>query len=78
MIASNLASKAETAIPRAARAALDLKEGDEIAYEITENRVILSKATPTPVGNSFLTFDEWLGEADRKAYACLQSYPRPR
>jgi antitoxin PrlF len=68
MITSELASKAETP---AVRAALPLKNGDEIAYEITENRVILSKATPIPAGNPFVTFDEWLGEADRKAYASL-------
>ncbi len=47
------------------------QEGDEIAYEIKENRVILTNASPRPVGHPFVTFDEWLGEADRKAYARL-------
>jgi antitoxin PrlF len=71
MIASKLTSKAQTTILQAVRAALHLKEGDEIAYEIKENPVILSRASPRPAGNPFVTFDEWLGEADRKAYARL-------
>lgn len=61
MITSKLASKAETTIPRAVRAALHLMEGEEIAYEIEEKRDVLSKASPRPVGNPFVTFDEWLG-----------------
>ena len=34
MITSKLTSKAQTAIPQPVRAALRLKEGDELAYEI--------------------------------------------
>ena len=71
MITSKLTSKAQTTIPQPVRAALHLKEGDEIAYEIKENRVIVSKASPRPVGNPFVTFDEWPREADRKAYGRL-------
>jgi antitoxin PrlF len=44
MITSKLTTKAQTTIPQSVRAALRLKEGDEIAYEIEENRVILTKA----------------------------------
>ena len=45
MITSKLTTKAQTTIPQPVRAALRLKEGDELAYEIEENRVILTKAS---------------------------------
>jgi antitoxin PrlF len=48
-----------------------LKEGDEIAYEIKENLVVLTKASDGPVDDPFVTFDEWGSEADQKAYAKL-------
>ncbi len=71
MITSKLTSKAQTTIPQPVRAALHLKEGDEIAYEIRENLVILTKASASPADNPFVTFDECDSEADRKAYAKL-------
>jgi len=71
MITSKLTFKAQTTIPQPVRAALDLKEGDEIAYEIKENLVVLTKASEGPVDNPFVTFDEWGSEADQKAYAKL-------
>jgi antitoxin PrlF len=71
MITSKLTSKSQTTIPQSVRAALHLKEGDEIAYEIKENTVILTKASAGPADNPFVTFDEWDSEADRKAYAKL-------
>jgi antitoxin PrlF len=71
MITSKLTSKAQTTIPQAVRAALKLREGDEIAYAIDDGRVILSKASrPTP-DDPFATFTEWDSEADRIAYADL-------
>jgi hypothetical protein len=48
-----------------------LKEGDEIAYEIKENVVILTKANASVANDPFVTFDEWDSEADRKAYGKL-------
>jgi antitoxin PrlF len=71
MITSKLTSKAQTTIPQPVRVALRLKEGDEIAYEIKENLVILTKAGVEAGENPFVTFDEWETEADRKAYAKL-------
>jgi antitoxin PrlF len=71
MITSKLTSKAQTTIPQPVRTALHLKEGDEIAYEIKENLVVLTKASDGPADNPFMTFDEWGSEADRKAYAKL-------
>lgn len=70
MITSKLTSKAQTTIPRPVRAALEIREGDEIAYEIEGDRVILTKATAT-TDDPFATFTEWDGDADRKAYAKL-------
>lgn len=73
MIASRLTSKAQTTIPQAVRAALKLKEGDELAYRIEANTVILTKAHRADVerDDPFRTFSEWSSEADTKAYADL-------
>jgi antitoxin PrlF len=73
MIRSRLTSKAQTTIPQPVRAALKVREGDEIAYEIRDGVVILSKA-PAGVAepdDPFVHFDEWSSEADRKGYADL-------
>jgi len=54
------------------RIALRLEPGDELVYEISEGRVILTKAkrARTPV-DPFGTFTEWGTEADAEAYAEL-------
>ncbi|MGP1679753.1 MAG: AbrB/MazE/SpoVT family DNA-binding domain-containing protein [Burkholderiales bacterium] len=44
MITSQLTTKALTTIPQPVRAALHLQAGDELAYEIDNQRVILTKA----------------------------------
>lgn len=71
MITSRLTSKAQTTIPQPVRAALKLKEGDEIAYVIADDHVVISKATSLTTEDPFATFGEWDSEADRKAYAEL-------
>ena len=71
MITSKLTSKAQTTIPQPVRTALRLKEGDEIAYEIADGRVVITRAESRPADDPFATFEEWDGEADRKAYARL-------
>lgn len=71
MITSKLTSKAQTTIPQPVRAALKLKEGDEIAYVIDDGRVVISKASSPTAEDPFATFGEWDSEADRKAYADL-------
>ncbi|MBE7211095.1 MAG: type II toxin-antitoxin system PrlF family antitoxin [Gluconacetobacter diazotrophicus] len=70
MITSRLTSKAQTTIPQPVRAALALREGDEIAYAIESDRVILTRvpAAPTP-DDPFATFSEWGGPADTVAHA---------
>jgi antitoxin PrlF len=70
MLLSKLTSKAQTTIPQAVRAALHLGAGDELAYQIEDGRVILTKAS-SRIENRFAVFDEWYSEADRKAFADL-------
>jgi antitoxin PrlF len=71
MIVSKLTSKAQTTIPQPVRAALRLAPGDELAYEIDDGRVILTKASRRERDDPFRTFAEWDSEADRTAYAGL-------
>jgi antitoxin PrlF len=44
MIKSKITSKAQTTVPLPVRAALRVRPGDELAYEIEGDRVILTKA----------------------------------
>jgi antitoxin PrlF len=71
VITSKLTSKAQTTIPQPVRAALHLKEGDEILYAIEGNRVVLTRAARDQADDPFATFSEWGSDADRKAYAGL-------
>lgn len=71
MIVSKLTSKAQTTIPQAVRIALRVRDGDELAYEIDGDRVILSKRTNSDKDDPFRSFEEWNSEADRRAYAKL-------
>jgi antitoxin PrlF len=71
MITSKLTSKAQTTIPQSVRAALRVNPGDEIAYTIEGDKVILTKATVAPADDPFATFGEWASDNDREAYAGL-------
>ena len=71
MITSKLTTKAQTTIPQPVRNALHLKAGDEIAYVIEGDRVVLMRAEKEPAEDPFATFGEWNSEADRRAYADL-------
>jgi antitoxin PrlF len=72
MIVSKLTSKAQTTIPQPVRVALRLQPGDELVYEIAEQRVILTKASHgRKTDDPFRTFVEWSSAADAKAYADL-------
>ncbi len=72
MITSRLTSKAQTTIPQPVRAALGLREGDEIAYVIEEGRVVLTHAQSADAPDDpFGAFSEWDSAADAKAYARL-------
>ncbi len=72
MIASKLTSKSQTTIPRAVRAALGVREGDVLAYEISGGRAVITKASrPFAREDPFAAFEEWNSEADRLGYAEL-------
>lgn len=72
MITSKLTSKAQTTIPQPVRAALRLREGDEIAYSIEPDRVVLTRVQPDKVADDpFRTFSEWDSPADTESYAGL-------
>ena len=73
MITSKLTNKARTTIPEPVRTALGLNGGDEIAYVIDGDRVILRRADAARVDDPFRTFEEWDSEADRRAYADLSA-----
>lgn len=71
MITSKISSKAQTTIPQPVRAALGLKQGDDLAYTIEDGRVVLTRAATRDGDDPFAAFGEWDGEADRKAYGSL-------
>ena len=72
MITSKLTSKAQTTVPQAVRRALNLKPGDLLAYEISDGRVILTRAlAESTADDPFGSFDEWRGKEDEEAYASL-------
>lgn len=71
MITSKITSKAQTTIPQSVRAALRVQAGDDIAYTIDGDRVILTKASGMSTDDPFATFCEWASKNDRRAYAKL-------
>lgn len=72
MIISKLTTKAQTTIPQPVRVALRLEPGDQLVYDIDDQRVILTKArSGGKTDDPFRTFREWSSEADVKAYAKL-------
>jgi antitoxin PrlF len=73
VITSKLTSKAQTTIPQSVRTALRLREGDEVAYAIEGDRVILTKVDAVPTDDPFRAFTEWDSDADRRAYADLST-----
>lgn len=70
MITSKITSKAQTTIPQPVRAALHLREGDEVVYQIDGDRAVISKAkAPGVAEDPFAAFSEWSSDADRQGYA---------
>ena len=49
------------------REKLGLKPGDTLRYRVTDDGILLEKATET-VEDPFAAFSEWTSEADEKAY----------
>lgn len=71
MLTSKLTAKAQTTIPQPVRRALQLREGDDLLYQIDGERVVLMKAAGKTSDDPFRCFDEWHSPADKKAYAKL-------
>ena len=69
MITSKITSKSQTTIPQPVRLALGLKAGDELAYEIDGDRVIVTKAGLESGEDPFALFTEWADEIDTKDFA---------
>jgi antitoxin PrlF len=76
MIKSKLTGRCRTTVPQPVRAALSLREGDQIAYAIESGRVVMTNAAAPRAKGSFATFSEWASEADQRAYGSL--YGRDR
>lgn len=60
---ARLTSKGQTTVPKAVRQALGLAPGDRVTWQVTGNRVVLTKSQPTedhadPAIRAFLAFLE--------------------
>jgi len=72
MITSKLTTKEQTTVPRPVRAALRLRAGDELMYEIVDQHVILTKVgRGKKTVDPFRMFHEWNSAADAKVYGKL-------
>jgi antitoxin PrlF len=67
---SKVSVKSQTVLPRDVRDKLGIKPGDILRYRLTEDGVLIDKASPD-VDDPFASFSEWSSAADEKAYAKL-------
>jgi antitoxin PrlF len=67
---SKVSVKSQTVIPREVRDQLKLRPGDTLRYRLTNDGILLDKATETG-DEPFAAFSEWTSEADEKAYGGL-------
>ena len=67
---SKVSVKSQTVIPREVREQLKLRPGDTLRYRLTNDGILLDKATETG-DEPFAAFSEWTSEADEKAYGGL-------
>lgn len=71
---SRLTSKFQATIPSPVRAALGLKQGDALAFEIENGLVRLTRASPRDIAFAQAlegTLSEWDSAADDEAYRAL-------
>jgi antitoxin PrlF len=68
---SKLTSKSQTVIPKEVRALLHLKPGDRLRFVMTENGILVDKASTAAEEDPFAVFTEWNSAADEKAYGNL-------
>ena len=71
---AKLTTKFQATIPALVRKALEIKQGDVIAFDIRDGVVTLRRATPMDI--SFAkslesTLSEWHSDADERAYRDL-------
>ena len=67
---SKVSVKSQTVIPREVRERLKLRPGDTLRYRVTDDGILLDKATKTG-GGPFAAFSEWSSAADERAYGGL-------
>jgi antitoxin PrlF len=67
---SKISVKNQTVIPREVREQLKLKPGDTLRYCVTDDGILLDKATENG-DNPFTAFSEWTSEAYEKAHGGL-------
>ena len=63
MIVGRITAKAQTTIPRAVRLALGVGPGDEVAYEIDGDRVVMRRVGD-PFDKPLASFTEWADDLD--------------
>jgi AbrB family looped-hinge helix DNA binding protein len=72
---SRLTTKGQITIPKAVRAALDLRDGDLVSFALEDDRAILRKIAQqpeAPVASTVGTdLTEWASPADEDAYRDL-------
>ena len=67
---SKVSLNSQTVIPREVREQLKLRPGDILRYRMTDDGILLDKATEAG-GEPFAVFSEWASEADERAYGGL-------
>jgi len=71
---SRLSTKGQVTIPKAARAAIGLKAGDLVSYEVQDGVLLLRRAQPfDAVYHESLseTLEEWNSPEDEEAFSGL-------
>ena len=67
---SKVSVKSKTVITCEVRQRLELKLGDILRYRMTDDGILLDKATESS-DDPFVAFSEWTYEADERAYGGL-------
>jgi AbrB family looped-hinge helix DNA binding protein len=65
---SKVSVKSKTVIPREVREQLKLKPGDTLRYRVTDDGILLDKATEAGE-DPFAAFSEWKSDADERPMA---------
>lgn len=71
MITIKLKKQTQEILPEPVLAALHVREGDVIAFDIQGDRVVMMRAGTEVQADPFATFEEWSSDEDQQAYANL-------